>query len=82
MKNNYLSPKRDSEYLTVKGRRLEIAWHGPGPDEAPTLIFLHEGLGCVGMWRAFPAIRQAKELYLKGDLFEFLYQKRKFASTS
>jgi pimeloyl-ACP methyl ester carboxylesterase len=24
------------------------------PDTAPTLIFLHEGLGCVEMWRDFP----------------------------
>ncbi|MBT8356821.1 MAG: alpha/beta hydrolase [Deltaproteobacteria bacterium] len=55
MNNNHLSPKRDTEYLTVRGRNLEIVWHGPGPNEAPTLIFLHEGLGCVDMWRDFPA---------------------------
>jgi len=35
--------------------RLETVWIGPGPDEAPTLIFLHEGLGCVALWRDFPA---------------------------
>jgi pimeloyl-ACP methyl ester carboxylesterase len=35
--------------------RLETAWHGPPPDQAPTLVFLHEGLGCVAMWRDFPA---------------------------
>ena len=35
--------------------RLEIAWHGPPPAQAPTLVFLHEGLGCVAMWRDFPA---------------------------
>lgn len=39
----------------IEGRRLEIAWHGPAPEEAPTLVFLHEGLGCVAMWRDFPA---------------------------
>lgn len=44
-----------SEYLTVAGKRLEVAWHGPTPGEAPTLVFLHEGLGCVAMWRDFPA---------------------------
>ncbi len=43
-----------NNYLTVGGKRLEVAWHGPAPDEAPTLIFLHEGLGCVAMWRDFP----------------------------
>jgi pimeloyl-ACP methyl ester carboxylesterase len=41
--------------LVVDGKRLEIAWHGPGPEDAPTLVFLHDGLGCVAMWRDFPA---------------------------
>ena len=43
-----------TEFLTVGGNRLEVAWYGPPPDKAPTLIFLHEGLGCVAMWRDFP----------------------------
>jgi pimeloyl-ACP methyl ester carboxylesterase len=43
------------DYLIVGKNRLEIAWHGPGPEEAPTLVFLHEGLGCVSLWRDFPA---------------------------
>jgi pimeloyl-ACP methyl ester carboxylesterase len=42
-------------YLTVDGKRLEALWHGPSPDLAPTLVFLHEGLGCAKMWRDFPA---------------------------
>ena len=42
-------------YLQVGGKRLEMAWHGPPPEEAPTLVFLHEGLGCVAQWREFPA---------------------------
>jgi pimeloyl-ACP methyl ester carboxylesterase len=41
--------------LFAAGRRLESVWHGPGPDRAPTLVFLHEGLGCVSTWRDFPA---------------------------
>jgi pimeloyl-ACP methyl ester carboxylesterase len=44
-----------NKHLIVDGKRLEIAWHGPSPEEAPTLVFLHEGLGCVAMWRDFPA---------------------------
>lgn len=47
--------KANHHYLTVNGKRVEIAWHGPGPANAPTLVFLHEGLGCVAMWRDFPA---------------------------
>ncbi|MFC1884707.1 alpha/beta fold hydrolase [Thermodesulfobacteriota bacterium] len=44
-----------NNYMTIRGKRLEIEWHGPDPEEAPTLIFLHEGLGCVSMWRDFPS---------------------------
>ncbi|MEM7343472.1 MAG: alpha/beta hydrolase [Chloroflexota bacterium] len=44
-----------NEHLIVNGKRLEVAWHGPSPDEAPTILFLHEGLGCVSLWRDFPA---------------------------
>lgn len=42
-------------FLHAGGRRLEYVWHGPPPGEAPTLVFLHEGLGCVSLWRDFPA---------------------------
>ena len=42
-------------HLLAAGQRLEYEWHGPGPEAAPTLVFLHEGLGSVGMWRDFPA---------------------------
>ena len=37
------------------GGRLEAVWIGPAPDEAPTLVFLHDGLGCVALWRDLPA---------------------------
>ena len=40
--------------LSVAGIDLEVAWHGPQANQAPTLIFLHEGLGCVEMWHDFP----------------------------
>jgi len=42
--------------LTAGGRRLEFAWYGPGPSEAPTLVFLHDGLGCAATWRDFPEV--------------------------
>ena len=38
----------------VCGQRLEYRWIGPGPGEAPTIVFLHEGLGSVTTWRDFP----------------------------
>jgi pimeloyl-ACP methyl ester carboxylesterase len=53
--HDHWSMKNPQDYLIVDGKRLEIAWHGPAPEEAPTLVFLHEGLGCVALWRDFPA---------------------------
>src|SRR3712207_3871421 len=41
--------------FTLDGRHVEAAWWGPGPEEAPTLVLLHEGLGCVALWRDVPA---------------------------
>jgi pimeloyl-ACP methyl ester carboxylesterase len=34
--------------------RLEYRMIGPRPDAAPTIVMLHEGLGCVGLWGDFP----------------------------
>lgn len=34
---------------------IEYAWVGQAPASAPLLVFLHEGLGSVAMWRDFPA---------------------------
>jgi pimeloyl-ACP methyl ester carboxylesterase len=36
-------------------KRLEAVAHGPPPEKAPTIVMLHEGLGCVALWRDFPA---------------------------
>jgi len=45
-------------HMRIAGVKLEYAWTGPEPgkgsDARPTLVFLHEGLGCVTMWRDFP----------------------------
>jgi len=40
--------------VVADGKRLEAAAYGPRPDAAPTLVLLHEGLGCVALWRDFP----------------------------
>ena len=34
--------------------RLEYRMIGPRPGEAATIVLLHEGLGCVGLWGDFP----------------------------
>ena len=41
-------------HVRVDGVDLEFACHGPAPDQAPTLVLLHEGLGSVALWRDIP----------------------------
>lgn len=40
-------------FIDVRGLSLEYRWL-LGADDAPVLILLHEGLGCVEMWKQFP----------------------------
>lgn len=42
--------------LSLAGRalRIDYEWVGTAPAGAPVLVFLHEGLGSVAMWRDFP----------------------------
>ncbi|MBN9049173.1 MAG: alpha/beta hydrolase [Rhizobiales bacterium] len=44
----------DQGFLEVAGQRLEYRMVGPRPSEAPTLVLLHEGLGCAALWGDFP----------------------------
>jgi len=44
----------DTGFLDLGTQRLEYRMIGPRPDAAPTLVLLHEGLGCVEMWNDFP----------------------------
>ena len=44
----------DAGFLDIGAQRLEYRMIGPRPNEAPTLVLLHEGLGCVGLWGDFP----------------------------
>lgn len=40
--------------MRVNNKVLEYACFGPNPHVAPTLVLLHEGLGCVALWKDFP----------------------------
>ena len=44
----------DEGFLDIAPLRLEYRMIGPRPDAAPTIVMLHEGLGSVGLWGAFP----------------------------
>ena len=62
----------DSGFLAVEGGRLECArWGTTGSLEGPPLVLLHEGLGCVSMWRDWDAIT-CPVLLLRGAHSELL----------
>ena len=46
-------------FLTLDACDLEYRMIGPSPDDAPTVVMLHEGLGSVGLWGDFPDRLQA-----------------------
>ena len=41
-------------FITVQDRKLEVRRIAGARQDAPVLVFLHEGLGSVSMWRDFP----------------------------
>ena len=41
-------------FITAAGHRLDTKWIGSRHGAGPVLVFLHEGLGSIGMWRDFP----------------------------
>ena len=45
---------RPGEWIDTPDARLEARLLGPTPSDVATLVFLHEGLGCVSAWRDFP----------------------------
>jgi len=49
-----LPEQSDLSFVTVRGRKLEVRRIAGANHDAPTLVFLHEGLGSVSMWRDFP----------------------------
>jgi len=47
-------PDPTPEYLVIKGQNIEVRSWGTNSDSELTLVLLHEGLGCVALWRDFP----------------------------
>ncbi|WP_207477284.1 alpha/beta fold hydrolase [Arenibaculum pallidiluteum] len=41
-------------FVEADGARLEYRWIAPRRAGLPTLVLLHEGLGCVAVWKDFP----------------------------
>ena len=43
-----------TNFLKLGTQKIEVQWHQKRQKDQSTLIFLHEGLGCTGMWKDFP----------------------------
>jgi pimeloyl-ACP methyl ester carboxylesterase len=50
----------DQGHVTIDGVSLEYRMIGPPPGAAPTIVMLHEGLGSVSTWGAFPTALAAR----------------------
>jgi len=48
------APHPDSRFIELDGVRFEYRHHAASDPSAPTLVFLHQGLGSVGAWRDVP----------------------------
>ena len=64
-------------FLELGEMRLEYRMIGPRPDAAPTLVLLHEGLGCVAGWGGF-----AQELAAATGAGVFAYSRAGYGRSS
>ena len=64
-------------FLRIGESDLEYRILGPSPDEAPTLVLLHEGLGSVALWGDFPEKLQAAT-----GLGVFVYSRAGYGASS
>src|SRR5438132_849901 len=54
LKDNAMSAWTRDGRLAIGASELEYRTVGPAPDQASTIVMLHEGLGSVGLWGEFP----------------------------
>lgn len=67
----------DTGFLQLGPQHLEYRMIGPRPDAAPTIVMLHEGLGCVGLWDDFP-----DKLNAATDCGVFVYSRAGYGQSS
>jgi len=63
--------------LTIGASQLEYRMIGPAPDQAPTIVMLHEGLGSAALWGDFPDRLQAAT-----DACVFVYSRAGYGASS
>jgi pimeloyl-ACP methyl ester carboxylesterase len=66
-----------SGFLSINGSNLEYRLLGPSPDQAPTLVLLHEGLGSAALWGDFP-----EQLQAVTGLGVFVYSRAGYGASS
>lgn len=64
-------------FLNIGTAKLEYVCHGPTPEQAPTLVLLHEGLGSVSLWKEFP-----ENLAKATGLGVFVYSRAGYGASS
>ncbi|MGB9148765.1 MAG: alpha/beta hydrolase, partial [Burkholderiales bacterium] len=41
-------------FINVNGYLIDYIQYSSTKENAPTIVFLHEGLGCIALWKDFP----------------------------
>ena len=67
---------KGSSLSTIDGIKLETACFGPTPTNAPTIVLLHEGLGCITLWRSFP-----EQLAIRTGCGVFVYSRAGYGTS-
>jgi len=67
----------ETGFVRVADADLEYRMIGPPPGEASTIVLLHEGLGCVALWKDFP-----DRLAAVTGLGVFAYSRRGYGRSS
>lgn len=64
-------------FLDIDGARLEYRHATPAKTTGTTLVFLHEGLGCLAMWKDFP-----DRVMAATDCPAFIYSRTGYGASS
>ncbi|MFT5134011.1 MAG: pimeloyl-ACP methyl ester carboxylesterase [Gammaproteobacteria bacterium] len=64
-------------FIVLDEVRLEYRRFGDNPTDSPTLVFLHEGLGSVAMWKDFP-----EQLAEVTGFNAFIYSRQSYGKSS
>lgn len=68
---------KSSGFFEIGSARLEYSFHDCGDIHRPVLVVLHEGLGCVRMWRDYP-----HELALASNCSVLVFSRRGYGNSS